>query len=69
MKKKQLRPVGDIMLDMEKLLEELTDDQDLQWSEVLALVHSWLTVHAPHQQEEYMDGSSPQYYYGPKLSK
>lgn len=65
--KKQLRPMGGITLDMEKLLVEMTEDHDLQWGEVLGLVHTWLQIHAPQAQEEYTDGSeSPIYYYGPK---
>lgn len=64
---KQLRPMGCITLDMEKLLEEMTGDHDLQWGEVLGLVHTWLSVHAPQAQEEYTDGSaSPDFYYGPR---
>lgn len=62
-----LRPVGDVMLDMEKLLFELGVGHDMQWHEILALVHGWLQVHLPAQRETYTeDGSHPEYYYGPK---
>lgn len=62
-----LRPMGDIMLDMEKLLFEMGVDHDMQWNEILGLVHSWLKVHLPSQQEVYEDGGeSPEFYYGPK---
>lgn len=65
---KKLRKLGDIMLDMEQLLNELTDDDKhaLQWNEALSLVHGWLSVHAPHAQETYIDDNShPEFYYGP----
>lgn len=52
------------MLDMELLLTELTVVHDLQWGDVLYLVYSWLTVHAPEAREEYTDGSNPIFYYG-----
>jgi hypothetical protein len=58
--------LGTTLLKLEKSLEELTDSKthDLQWGDVLALVHSWLTIHAPHAREEYLDGTHPIFYYG-----
>jgi hypothetical protein len=66
--KKKLRPLGQIMSDMELLLEEMTDSDkhDMQWQEVLAQVYSWLETHAPHQKPKYLDGTSPEYYFGPR---
>lgn len=65
--KKQLRPMGCITLELEKLLEEMTEDHDLQWGEVLGLVHTWLQIHAPQAQEEYVgSNNSPVFYYGPR---
>ena len=64
-KRKKLRPVGDILLDLEVLLEELVD-QGLQLGDILALVNTWTTVHAPEAIEEYLDGSHPIFHYGPK---
>ncbi len=61
--KKKLRPLGNILLDMEDLLQEMTDDHDLQWGDVLFLVYGWLQVHAPKAKEEYLDGSSPRLKY------
>lgn len=65
---KQLRSMNDIMLDMEVLLEELTDEdqQGMQTGEVLALIKNWIDVHAPQAIEEYLDGSNPKYFYGPE---
>lgn len=57
--KKKIRSVGKILLDIEPLLEELTDDHDMQWGDVLGLVYMWLQVHAPESQEVYLDGSKP----------
>lgn len=59
-----MRKMGDILLDLEEILEELVD-HDLQWGDILALVYSWLVIHAPGAQEKYLDNSSPNYYYGP----
>lgn len=65
--KKQLRPMGCITLELEKLLEEMTEDHDLQWGEVLGLVHTWLQIHATQAQEEYVgSNNSPVFYYGPR---
>ena len=64
--KKKLRPLGDILLDLEPLIDELTDQHSLQWSDILALIHVYLTVHHPENQEEYLDGSNPIWYYGPR---
>ena len=65
MSKKRLRPLGDVLLDMEKLLEEMSFDHDLQHGEVLALIERWLDIHAPTQREEYLDGTHPIRTYGP----
>jgi hypothetical protein len=67
--KKKLRPMGKVTLDLEKILQEMTDPDghDLQHGEVLHLVLSWLQIHAPHAQETYTaDGSHPTLYYGHK---
>lgn len=60
----KVRPIGELLLDLEPLLEELTEEHDLQHGDVLALVHSWLQIHAPEAREEYLDGTSPEFFYG-----
>lgn len=65
----KLRPVGKVLLDMEPLLEELTDDHELQRGEILGLILSWMDIHRPDCVEKYLDGSLPNYYYGPKQVK
>lgn len=62
----KLRPMGAITQDLELLLEEMTAEHGLQWGEVLGLVHTWLSVHAPDEQEEYTSGGNPIYFYGYK---
>ncbi len=66
--KTKLRSMNSILLDMETLLEELTDEDkhSLQYGEILYLIYSWLEIHAPHAKEIYLDKSSPILYYGPK---
>lgn len=66
-RKNKARPVGEILLDLEILLDEMVDDQDLQWGDILNLVYGHLVVHRPDAQEQYIkDDSSPIFYYGPK---
>lgn len=63
---KKIRPVGDVLLDMEKLLFELHIDHDLQHGEVLYLINGWQKIHVPSQIETYLkDGTHP-VLYGPK---
>lgn len=61
-KKRKLRQLGIVMLDVETVLEEMVD-HDLQWGEILSLVHCWLQIHAPGAKEEYEDGGSPVFKY------
>jgi len=61
-----MRKVGDIISDLENLCEELIVQHDLQRGDVLGIVYNYLTVHYPVSIEEYLDGSNPIYYYGPK---
>lgn len=60
------RKVGDILLKMEPLLEELSDSHELQWGEILSLIRCWLEIHRPDSQEVYLDGTNPEYHYGVK---
>lgn len=69
MRKTKIRPLGDILLDLEPLMLEMADAHGLQWGDILALVKSYLDIHCPHAQEEYTDGTNPIYYYGPKHDK
>ncbi len=62
-----MRPMGEILYDMEELIGEMTDDHDLQWGDILNLVYGYLEVHCPEAQEIYEDdGSGPVFYYGPE---
>lgn len=61
-----LRPLGDITGDLEPLMIEMAEQHNLQWGEILALVHSYLTVHLPDNQELYEDDTRPVYFYGAK---
>lgn len=63
---KKIRRLGDILLDLELLIDEMCIDHDLQLGDVLALVKSHIDVHNPESIENYVDGGSPVYYYGPK---
>lgn len=65
MAKKPLRTMGEILLDQEKLNIEYSQ-HGLQWGDVLALIFRYMQVHLPEDQEEYMDGTHPEFYYGPR---
>lgn len=65
MAKKKLRPMGHTLLDLEKILLEMTVDHDLQWGDVLNIVRGYLEVHVPGAQEQYDAGGNPIFYYGP----
>lgn len=54
--------LGDRLLE----LEEVIDENDLQWGDILNLVHGHLQVHRPDAQEEYTEGGNPVFYYGPE---
>lgn len=69
MKQNKLRRVGDIMLDMEKLLFELHVDHDLQHGEVLYLINGWQNIHVPDQREVYTTDKSSPVLYGPREIK
>ena len=62
--KTKIRPIGDILLEMEPLILEMIDHK-LQWGDILNLVRGYLEVHCPGAQEEYDEGGNPKFYYGP----
>lgn len=59
-----MRPLGQITDDMEELIAEMCDDHEMQWHEILGIVHAYLQSHRPDAQETYEDGSNPVFYYG-----
>lgn len=59
------RKIGDILLDLEKLLLELVD-HGMQWGDILFVVYGYLMVHAKGARETYMDGTHPELNYGPR---
>ena len=61
-----MRKLGDVLLDLEPLILEMVEDHDLQHGDVLNLVRGYLEVHCPGAKEEYEDGGSPTFFYGPK---
>lgn len=65
-KPKKTRTLGDVLLDLEILLDEMVDKHELQTGDILNLVHGHIQVHRPDAQEQYVDGGNPIFYYGPK---
>jgi hypothetical protein len=63
--KNKVRPFGHVLLDLEKIMLEMTDQHDLQWGDILNLVRGYLEVHCPEAREEYTAGGHPEFYYGP----
>lgn len=68
MAKKQLIPMGDLLLELEDVLLELSK-HGLQWGDVFGLVYTYLMVHLLSDREEYEDGTHPEFYYGPRRGK
>ena len=66
---KKIRPLGDIMLDLEPLIFEMVEDHDLQFGDILNLVFGYMKVHCPDAQEEFLDGTHPVFFYGTKEKK
>jgi hypothetical protein len=64
-----MRPLGDVLLEMEPLILEMVEEHDLQTGDILNLVFGYMQVHCPGAQEEYTDGGSPEFYYGPKRKR
>lgn len=63
-KSKKIRPLGDILLDIEPLLLEAMVDHDLQHGDMLGILYSYLKSHLPGHAEVYTDdGTSPVFYY------
>ena len=63
---KKQRKLGDMLLDLEVIIDEMIDSQDLQHGDVLGLIYTHLLVHRPDAREEYLDGTHPEFKYGPK---
>ena len=63
------RKLGDILLDLEKILDEMVDSHELQFGDILFLVFGHLLIHRPDAREVYLDNSHPELYYGPKENK
>lgn len=61
---KKIRPIGEVLLDLEELLLEMVDTHDLQWGEILNLIRGYLEIHCPEAKEVYLNGDSPIFYYG-----
>lgn len=61
-----MRKFGDVMLELEEIIDELIDDHEVQWGDVFYLVYGHLKIHRPDAQEQYEEGGSPEFYYGPR---
>ena len=59
------RTIGEALFDLEEVLDEMIDNHELQWGDILNIVHGHLSVHRPDAQEEYVEGGHPIFYYGP----
>ncbi len=66
MARKNIRPLGEITADQERCLLEMVVDHKMQWHEILGIILLYLSVHAPDSQEEYMNGTHPVFFYGPR---
>lgn len=62
----KLRPLGQVLLDAEPLIEELLIGHELQIGDLHALLDVYVQVHYPDAREVYEDGTSPALRYGPQ---
>lgn len=64
MSKKKVRPLGEILLDMEPFIQEAMDGHDLQWSDWLHINLGYLNTHYPNHIETYTaDNKNPVLYF------
>lgn len=59
-----MRRLGDIISDLELLLDEFYLEHDMQLGDVDAIVHSFSEKHYPNHVEQYEDGTNPVRLYG-----
>lgn len=60
----KLEPMGDIMHELEAVIDKMAKSHDLQKGEVMTLVSQYMDTHYPGSVEEYNDGSTPFEFYG-----
>ena len=67
-KRNRLRPLGQILLDLEPLYRELMIDHELQRSDLFGLIIQYDETHGLTEQviETYMDGTKAVTYHGHK---
>ncbi len=53
---------------MEVLRNEMIDDHNVQFGDLIYELYQWLVIHRPDAQEVYIEGDNPVFYYGPKES-
>lgn len=66
-KRKNLRPMGDIMLDVEKVVLSLVYARRYSWSKLLQETATILQKNSPLAQEEYVRGGNPKLVILPKV--
>lgn len=64
-KKKNKCTAGDDLLKMEKIVLRLVRKHGFQHGDILSNQNTYLKVHCPEAEEEYMDGTNPVFYFGP----
>jgi hypothetical protein len=65
MAKTKIRPMGQILLDLEEVIQKLCYKHDFKWGSILWTVRIILELDCPNAQEQYISGGSPVFYYGP----
>lgn len=61
---KKIDKMGDIMHELEAVVDKMILQHDLQRHEVLALVNKHIEFHHPNATEEFKDGTRPFVYIG-----
>ena len=60
----KLRKLGDVLLDLEPLLDEMALSHELQMGDILGLIVRHLEMHNPDCIEEFDDNTKPVFFYG-----
>jgi hypothetical protein len=62
-----MKTLGELLINMEDLLDSMIDQHGLQCGDILAIVKCHIDIHRPDCIEEYEDGGRPEMYYGSDL--
>jgi len=54
---------GELMLELEVVLDKMIDQHDVQFGDILYAVYGHLLIHRPDAREQYVAGGNPYFKY------